>query len=181
MFCCFPRQWVDKILNIFLCFLFRITWPSVFSFFLCEGGTLLEALEYNFLRGKIKRTQKIGLSFQWGERDCFKIKYYLYLYAACRRVIFYPSSFAMTRERLLPWPMSFVARKFWRLFFTISLWVKLDFEATNPQILFSLANFFLVSKVFHFFCTFFSRFYCNLSHILWNHLTSWLWRKKLKQ
>lgn len=54
------------------------------------------------------------------ERFVFKIKYYLYLYAAYRRVIFYPSSLSMTREsQPPPWPMSSVARKSWRLFFLL--------------------------------------------------------------
>lgn len=67
----------------------------------------------------------------------FAIKYlskknFYYLYAAYRPVIFYPSSWWMTREsRQPPWRKCFVARKF--CWFYSRLLLKIFFSAARPK------------------------------------------------
>lgn len=73
-------------------------------------------MDINFIDGKDFCCFFFGRRSKDIERDIFclfKIKYYLYLYAAYRRVIFYPSSWLMTREsQQLPWLMCFVTQTF---------------------------------------------------------------------
>lgn len=96
----FARQWVDKTLpssgndhhhlNHLAMVLEKDSWVLKDILYILSYGIIsgVDNRDNIFIDGKRSK----GDAKQQRERFVFKIKYYLYLYAACRRAILYPSS-----------------------------------------------------------------------------------------